>query len=203
MIHILAGAAIGALMAAVGLIAFDLVLRRRFGWRQVVAAGVGGAVAGLITTATFGAGGLAAASMARAATGLIASGAAGGAATRLTQNELEHKPLAQGVAGSAVIGAAGNVVSGGIMKYGIGPIVLRTFPRLAPVLGLGAAPRRAPTAAAAAPAAVVVRATTAPAAAPSVHAPVSTTTAAPAASSAVAPPPGPPQAGICDALGGP
>jgi hypothetical protein len=188
MIHFLAAAAIGAVMAVVGFIAFDLVFRRRFTWRDVVAAGVGGAVASVISTAMFGTGGLAAASMARAATGLIASGAAGGASTQMTSNGLEHKPLARGVAKSAALGAAGSVVSGGVMKYGLGPIVLRHFPKLGPVLGLGPAPHPAPTAA------------------PPVHAPVAPapTATAPAASTAVPPPPtGPPQAGLIKGLGGP
>jgi hypothetical protein len=125
--------------------------------------------------------------MARAATGLITSGAAGGATSRMTENELEHKPLGQGVVESAAIGAAANVVGGGIMKYGVGPIVLHSFPRLAPVLGLGEAPKPAPAPSSAAAAA-----------APAAAAPAA------AAPAAVPPPPvGPPHEGMLHAFGAP
>src|SRR2546430_1198690 len=116
MIHILLGAALGALGGAASSVAFGLITHRTITWKSVAAAAIGGAVGGAITAATLGTGGLMAASLARAASGVIGGGAMGGAVSRASENEFEGKPIRQGVLKSAVISAAGSAVTGGALK---------------------------------------------------------------------------------------
>jgi hypothetical protein len=106
MFHILGGAIVGAVVGAVASAATDLVRGKPISWKKVGAAAVGGAAAGAITAATFGAGGAVAATATAKITGLVGAGAAAGATEQVTDNLLHDKPWHEDVARNTAVGAA-------------------------------------------------------------------------------------------------
>lgn len=124
--HLLVGALIGAALGVIGAIVIAKVTGKPITWKTVVAGAVGGAVGGLITAATLGAGGAIAATATRTATAYIVGGAGSGAAQRATENELDGKPVQEGVVTATALGAAS-----GAVFYGAGRVFAPALERLA------------------------------------------------------------------------
>jgi hypothetical protein len=111
MLHILAGAVIGAVVGGAASAIGSLVKGEPVSWKKVGAAALGGAVAGSVASLTFGAG-LLAGSAATQVGGMVAAGAVGGATEQVTDNVLHDDPWHKDVGESAAIGGAFGAVAG-------------------------------------------------------------------------------------------
>ncbi len=125
MIHVLIGAASGALLAAASSVIISKVMGEPVTWKSVLASAAGGLVAGAVTTATFGAGAPAAVSVARGATAFALGGASGGATGQLTENALEGRPLGEEVLETAAWRGATGLVTFGIGRFVLAPVLGR------------------------------------------------------------------------------
>jgi hypothetical protein len=114
--HILFGALAGAAFAMVSVTAFVLIAGKTPTWKAVLLAGLGGAIAGAVTTATLGAGGVASASLGREAVSFALGGASGGGVERAVENVVEGRPIQKGVVKSVGFGAGVGMVSLGAGK---------------------------------------------------------------------------------------
>jgi hypothetical protein len=115
-VHILIGALAGALFAVAVTVGMSLITGRKPTWKQVLLAGLGGAVGGAIGAATLGAGGMAGATIARQAVAFAAGGAGGGASERVADNAIVGRPIGSGVVRATVVGAGTGLVSLGSSK---------------------------------------------------------------------------------------
>lgn len=109
--HLLLGALAGAILSAAITAILAAAQRRRPTLPELLLAAGAGALGGAITAATLGLGGAAAVSTARQVASFSAGGAAASAAERTGRNALEGRPLAEGTASAAALGAAGGVVA--------------------------------------------------------------------------------------------
>lgn len=111
-IHVLVGAAFGAVLGAGVSIGSSLLRGKPIDWKSVGAAALGGAAAGAITSLTFGAGApLAGTAMAKVG-GMTLAGAAGGFTEQSADNLLHEREWSEGVARSTAEGAAVGAVAG-------------------------------------------------------------------------------------------
>jgi hypothetical protein len=117
--HILIGALLGAAFGAVGAVVAAKLSGRSITWRAVVAGALGGAIGGAVTAATLGAGGGAAVTFTRAATAFVLGGALAGAGSKVADNALERRPLAEGVLANTVGGLVGGLVAA--LTFGLVP----------------------------------------------------------------------------------
>lgn len=112
-LHVLIGAAVGAVLGAGTSIVTSLVRKKPIDWKSVGAAALGGAAAGAITSLTFGAGALAGTAVARVG-GMTLAGASGGFTEQASDNVFHGRQftedLARSTAEGAAIGAAAGVV---------------------------------------------------------------------------------------------
>jgi hypothetical protein len=137
---ILLGALAGAALAVAIAIAIAKVTGKPIGWKPVAAAAVGGLVAGAVTAATLGLGAGPGVSAGTATATELASftlgGAAGGASEQATSNELQHRPITEGVVGAAGTGAVSGLVTGGATKV-VGVGLSRAIPAVRSALASG------------------------------------------------------------------
>lgn len=131
--HLLLGAVVGAVFAAVLTAGMSLLSGRRPSWKQVGLAALGGAVAGFVGAATLGVGGMATATLGRQVVAFAAGGAAGGAAEQVAENAATRRPLHEGVVTATAVGAGAGVATLG-MSRGASAVLTRVAPRLAPGL---------------------------------------------------------------------
>lgn len=120
-IHVLVGAALGAVLGAGVSIGSSLWRRKPIDWKSVGAAALGGAAAGAITSLTFGAGApLAGSAMAKIG-GMTLAGAAGGFTEQSADNLLHERPWSEGVGRSTAEGAAIGAAAG-VLRVAAKPV---------------------------------------------------------------------------------
>lgn len=105
MLHVIVGAALGAVLGAAGCALSSALRGKPIDWRSVGAAALGGAVAGGVTALTCGAGLLAGTAVARTG-GVVLAGAGGGFSEQATDNLLHGRRLGERLGRSTAEGAA-------------------------------------------------------------------------------------------------
>lgn len=133
LMHILIGAAVGAVFAVGMTVAMSLLGGRKPVWKHVALAALGGAVSGAVASATLGAGGFAAASLGRQVVGFGLGGAVGGATERVVENAVDGQPLHEGVGRATAIGGATGLISLGVTRAT--PVVTKALPFRLPRVG--------------------------------------------------------------------
>jgi len=134
--HILIGALVGAAFALALVAGAALLTRKKPTLTQVLLAGLGGAVAGAVCSATLGASGLLGATTARQVVAFGVGGASGGSAEQVADNLVEGRDVGEGVLRSAGVGAATGVVSLGTLR-GTRHVLTRVAPALVSTNGGG------------------------------------------------------------------
>lgn len=129
MIHVLIGAAVGAVIGIAATVVAATITHRPITWKRLLAAGLGGALGGAVTAATFGAAGPLAATGTRFLTATAIGGSVSGGSEQVANNALAHQPLARNVVRSAAIAGATGVVFGQAERV-LAPVVVRAAPGL-------------------------------------------------------------------------
>ena len=111
MLHVLIGAVTGAALGAGATLVKSWIKDEPVDWKSVGAAALGGAAAGAVASATFGAG-LLAGSTAAQVTGMTLAGATGGAIEQTTDNVLHDRAWHEDVAEQAALGGALGLTAG-------------------------------------------------------------------------------------------
>jgi len=127
--HVLLAALAGGAFAVLAVSAFALVQGQRPTLKNLLLAGLGGAIAGAVTAATLGASAAAGGvGLTRQAVSFAAGGAAGGATERVADNYVEGRDLDEGVLKSTALGAGVGLASLGATKA-VRAVGVRAFPK--------------------------------------------------------------------------
>lgn len=127
--HIVLGMIVGAALSITATVVVTKLRGEKLSWKTLVAAGIGGALGGAFTAATFGAGGLLAASTSRAAVATFGGSTIRTTSTQFTENLLNDRPVNERLPEAVAVGVATGGLSFGVSRAA-GPLLRKALPKL-------------------------------------------------------------------------